>query len=63
MQVITATLMTYYEPHALTAITTHINHTSNKGSTINKLATGTTRQMEIKIIEQRKQNKIFIKGN
>ena len=39
------------KPQTLTTITTHINHTSNNGSTINELVIGTTRQMEIKIME------------
>ena len=42
------------KPQTLTTITTHFNHTSNNGSMINKLVIGTTRQMEIKIMEQRK---------
>lgn len=42
------------KPQTLTTITTHFNHTSNNGSTINKLVIGTTRQMEIKIMEQLK---------
>ena len=42
------------KPQTLTTITTQFNHTSNNGSTINKLVIGTTRQMEIKIMEQRK---------
>ena len=54
MQVITAKLMTYYNPQTLTAIATHVNHHSNNSSTISKLVTGTVRQMKIKIIEQQK---------